>query len=117
MLSIIDAEGNTVPLDVDVSIELENLKALIDVDLSLPPEQQAVHFQGRELMNGQDTLESYGVKEGDLLVVLNKTSPKPSNTVPSLEASASDSSFAELVRMQLLRSPQSLQKLQRVCSL
>ena len=105
------------PLDVDVSIELENLKALIEVDLGLPPEQQAVHFQGRELMNGQDTLESYGVKEGDLLVVLNKTSPKPSNNVPSLEASASDSSFAELVRMQLLRSPQSLQKLQRVCSL
>lgn len=114
MLTILNAEGNAVPLDVDVSIEIENLKALIEVDFGIPSEQQAIHFQGKELMNGQDTLESSGVKEGDLLVVLNKESKKPSNSMHPTEASMGDSSFAELVRMQLLRSPQSLQELQRV---
>lgn len=114
MLTIIDAKGNAVPLDVDISIEVENLKALIEADFGIPPEDQVLHFQGRELAHGQITLESCGVKEGDLLTVIDKNSIKESRFPHSSEAAASDS-FAELVRMQLLRSPQSLQELRRVC--
>ncbi|WFD28074.1 DNA damage-inducible protein 1, partial [Malassezia nana] len=113
MLTIIDTKGNTVPLDVDVSIEVENLKALIEADFGIPPEAQVLHFQGRELAHGQVTLESCGVKEGDLLTVIDKNSIKESSFMHTSEAPASDS-FAELVRMQLLRSPQSLQELRRL---
>lgn len=85
MLTILDAEGNAVPFDVSVSIEIENLKALVEADLGIPTEQQAIHFQGKELVQGQETLESHGVKEGDLLLVNHKKSMNPEHTPASAQ--------------------------------
>ncbi|WFD24176.1 DNA damage-inducible protein 1 [Malassezia equina] len=85
MLTILDAEGNAVPFDVSVSIEIENLKALVEADLGIPTEQQVIHFQGKELVQGQETLESYGVKEGDLLLVIHKKSMNPEHPPASVQ--------------------------------
>ena len=68
MLTVLDKLGQSVPLDVDTSIELENVKAILEAEFAIAPENQQILFLGRVLPDDKRTLASYGIKDGDLPV-------------------------------------------------
>ena len=61
MLTVLDKLGQSVPLDVDTSIELENVKAILEAEFAIAPENQQILFLGRVLPDDKRTLASYGI--------------------------------------------------------
>ena len=110
MLTVLDHTGNTIPIDADPSIELENFKAFLEVDTHVPAEHQSIHFQGRELTDNKASLASCGVRDGDLLMmsdIRTRAEQTPSIT--------DDSQMARLLQSQILKSPQLQNELRQVC--
>ena len=100
MLTVLDKLGQSVPLDVDTSIELENVKAILEAEFAIAPENQQIL-----LPDDKRTLASYGIKDGDLLVIhdtraMNTQNPEMSN-------------LEELMRQQILQSPSMQQNLRQ----
>lgn len=103
MLTVLDTLGNSVPLDIDPAIELENIQAILEADFNIPPEHQQILFQGRALPDTKASLASYGVKDGDLLVVQDKrTNIAMSRASSSIEDSGVG--LQELLRQQIINS-------------
>ena len=51
MLTVLDKLGQSVPLDVDTSIELENVKAILEAEFAIAPENQQILFMGLSLIH------------------------------------------------------------------
>ncbi|WFD40644.1 DNA damage-inducible protein 1 [Malassezia japonica] len=101
MLTVVDAAQNTYPVDADVSLEIENLKAILEADVGVPAEHQVLQFQSKVLADDKQSLASYGVQDGDLLTL----SDKRKSSAPSTSANP-DLAMAETVRNQILSSTQ-----------
>lgn len=72
-------DGNQVnTFDVDSNEEVENIKALVEVEMGVPADRQQLLFNGIP-MNDKDRLNQKGVGENDL-IYLNVIAPKPKNT-------------------------------------
>mmetsp|Transcript_7792 Transcript_7792/g.14729 ORF Transcript_7792/g.14729 Transcript_7792/m.14729 type:complete len:413 (-) Transcript_7792:107-1345(-) len=69
-ITITTVDDRIVSLDLEESETIENLKAILEVETTMPIQQQRLLFNGKDLLNGADTLASAGVKNGDLLILV-----------------------------------------------
>ncbi|KAJ1034554.1 hypothetical protein NDA18_001410 [Ustilago nuda] len=114
MITVITEDGRTFPIDVDASIELENLKALLEADSTIPTDQQHLFHSGKPLHDDKATLSSLGVANDDLLILRDRRqSPSFSSTTTRTTALAasSEEQAAEEVRNRILSDPAALSML------
>ncbi|CCF54314.1 uncharacterized protein UHO2_01716 [Ustilago hordei] len=116
MITVITEDGRTFPIDVDASIELENLKALLEVDSAIPTDQQHLLHSGKPLHDDKATLSSLGVANDDLLILRDRRqSPSSSSTTTTTRttalAASSEEQAAEEIRNRILSDPAALSML------
>lgn len=75
-LTVMTADEQIVTLDVDRHESVENLKALLEVETSVPLQQQQLLFNGKEMRN-TEKLSAIGVSDGDLVMMVSSS---PSST-------------------------------------
>ncbi|KAI8147842.1 hypothetical protein BJV82DRAFT_308239 [Fennellomyces sp. T-0311] len=86
-------------LEIDSQMAIEDLKALLETESGMPPEQQELFHNGRPLSEAKKLLEEYGVVQDDLIMMRRKPGAMPSN--PNFD----------LMRQHVLRDPRLLQQL------
>uniref|UniRef100_A0A0D9VDE1 DNA damage-inducible protein 1 n=1 Tax=Leersia perrieri TaxID=77586 RepID=A0A0D9VDE1_9ORYZ len=88
-VTVMTADEQILTVDVDPDESVENLKALLEVETSVPLRQQQLHFNGREIQN-TDKLSTVGVQDGDLVMMVKATSnERPSQDVIRLNPDGS----------------------------
>lgn len=70
-ITILDSLSNVYPFELDDESPIEDLKALVEVDLNIPLADQELFFENKKLDN-KATLKQVGIKDGDLIRVENK---------------------------------------------
>ncbi|SOV02611.1 related to DNA-damage inducible protein 2 [Ustilago sp. UG-2017a] len=119
MITVITEDDRTFSIDVDASIELENLKALLEADSTIPTDQQHLLHSGKPLHDDKATLSSLGVANDDLLILRDRRqSPSSSSTTTTTTtarttapAASSEEQAAEEVRNRILSDPAALSML------
>lgn len=67
-ITVMTSDEQILNLDVDPNESVENVKALLEVETSVPIQQQQILFNGNEVSNSQK-LSALGVKNDDLLMM------------------------------------------------
>lgn len=67
-ITVMTSDEQILNLDVDPNESVENVKALLEVETSVPIQQQQILFNGNEVGNSQK-LSALGVKNDDLLMM------------------------------------------------
>lgn len=62
-------------LDVSESLELENFKAFCEVESGINATDLIVIFKGKPLHDDKKTLQDFGIKNGDVIIIQRKTKP------------------------------------------
>ncbi|XP_035228386.1 protein DDI1 homolog 2-like [Stegodyphus dumicola] len=73
-----------VTIEVSPDMELENFKALCECEVGLPSQEMVITHEGRPLLDNKKDLRSYGIKEGDVLLIQQMLLQPPSNQLPDL---------------------------------
>ena len=69
-------EGDQIfTLDVSEDLELENLKALLEIDSGVQSSQIVIFHNGVPLSDDKKTLKDCGVKDGDVLLLQRALRP------------------------------------------
>ncbi|KAJ3337833.1 DNA damage-inducible protein 1 [Gonapodya sp. JEL0774] len=110
-ISLTTEAGDVSSVEVDLSTELEILKAIVEAELSIPATSQVIVHNGRELKDDKMTLQQHGVTADDILLVVRARNQRP--VVPAVGAppTGNQPSEAEIVRQQILADPQMLRNL------
>ncbi|XP_021288019.1 DNA damage-inducible protein 1 [Herrania umbratica] len=82
-ITVMTADEQILSLDVDPHETVENLKALLEVETTVPLQQQQLLYNGREMKNFEK-LSALGVKDEDLIMMVSGAASS---------ASANDLSF------------------------
>lgn len=106
----IATDEDTLNVDGDLSMTLENLKAILEADTSISPANQQLFCKGQLLSDEKASLSSLGVKEDDLLLLqssstVNQSSGSGSATASSASGRPQPSSpeqEAEALRQEML---------------
>ncbi|PKA52798.1 Ubiquitin-60S ribosomal protein L40 [Apostasia shenzhenica] len=77
-ITVVTVDEHFVTLDIDQEESVENVKALLEVETSVPLHQQQLHFNGKEMRNS-DRLSSIGIRDGDLIMMLSLDSGSMAN--------------------------------------
>lgn len=70
-------------LDVSEDLELENFKALCEFEIGISASEIAILWNGRPLHDDKRTLKSYGIKNGDMLLLQHMRGPPQSPQSPN----------------------------------
>ncbi|SNX82729.1 related to DNA-damage inducible protein 2 [Melanopsichium pennsylvanicum] len=115
MITVITESDQTFPIDVDATIELENLSALLEVDSSIPAQHQQLLHKGNPLNEPKATLASLGVSNDDLLILRDRrlvashsVSHPSADRLHHNRAQSSEQQAAEQLRQQILSEPAAL---------
>ncbi|KAL1405205.1 DNA damage-inducible protein 1 [Vanrija albida] len=115
-LTIIAPE-NVFEHDVDPSMEVRDVKALIEAESSIPVASQTLSSDsGVVLATDNKTLESYDLKGDSATVFLTFPEPQPqasSSHAPNRDLSASSDADFERMRLQALGDPQLMAQLRQ----
>ncbi|KAK1316495.1 hypothetical protein QJS10_CPA05g02105 [Acorus calamus] len=71
-ITVITADEQFITVDVDPNESVENVKALLEVETSVPLQQQQLLFNGKEI-GDSDRLSSIGVRENDMVMMVSRT--------------------------------------------
>ncbi|XP_064099141.1 protein DDI1 homolog 2-like isoform X2 [Macrobrachium nipponense] len=66
----VTTENSTYPIEVAEDLELENFKALCEMEVGIPVGEMIVVFNARPLTDNKKSLRDYGVKDGELVLVI-----------------------------------------------
>ncbi|KOM27732.1 hypothetical protein LR48_Vigan460s000300 [Vigna angularis] len=69
-ITVMTVDEQILTLDVDPHESVENVKALLEVETSVPLQQQQLLFNGKEVKNSEK-LSALGVKDDDLLMMVS----------------------------------------------
>nr|AFK48240.1 unknown [Lotus japonicus] len=69
-ITVMTADEQILTLDVDPNESVENVKALLEVETSVPLQKQQLLFNGKEVRN-PEKLSALGVKDDDLLMMVS----------------------------------------------
>ncbi|XP_027209897.1 protein DDI1 homolog 2 isoform X2 [Penaeus vannamei] len=69
----VTTENEIYPLEVAQDLELENFKALCEMEVGIPAGEMMVVFNAQPLTDDKKTLKDYGVKDGELIMVIRGT--------------------------------------------
>lgn len=84
LLSFTSAEGGEVySLEVGGELTVGDLKALMEAESSIPPQEMLLIHNMNKLSNAERTLESYKVKDGDVIIIERITLPEQQGPTPS----------------------------------
>ena len=114
MITVITEDDRAFPIDVDASIELENLHALLEADSNIPAADQQLLHAGKPLSDAKATLASLGVQNDDLLIlrdrrlIASRSISRPSAARLNEPAPSSEEQAAEQLRQQILADPAAL---------
>lgn len=72
------SNDQTISLDVQGDLLVENFLALCSVELNMLQESIILKFNGVHLANPKQTLNSYGIKDNDMILVENRLTALPS---------------------------------------
>ncbi|GAA5894531.1 Ddi1p [Sporobolomyces salmoneus] len=118
LLTVATEEGSTFNLEVNSSMEVESLAALLEADSGIAVGDQLLFFSGRQLTNPKESLESYGIKSGDMLLLRQKSTEQTGGgggarggapAAPVAGRNVDEDS--EMMRRQLLGNPQLMAQL------
>ncbi|KAK2465970.1 hypothetical protein APHAL10511_001611 [Amanita phalloides] len=101
-LTFVNDLGQTFTIDIDPSMELENVMALLEAESGIPVSEQSISHDGRELSDPKATLRQLGVSHNAMLLLRRKV------TV----AGRSIEQDAEMMRLQILGDPNLMRQLQ-----
>uniref|UniRef100_A0A1Q3FXE1 Putative dna damage inducible protein n=1 Tax=Culex tarsalis TaxID=7177 RepID=A0A1Q3FXE1_CULTA len=63
----------TFPLEVSDDLELENFKALCEIESGFPTTEMVISFNGQPLLDDKKTLTELGIKDGDMVMLQHIT--------------------------------------------
>lgn len=66
--------------DVSEDLELENFKAFCEVESGIPAAEIILVWNGNVMEDGSKNLKSYGVKDGDMIVIQRQRSAANPNS-------------------------------------
>ncbi|KAJ4975560.1 hypothetical protein NE237_000666 [Protea cynaroides] len=78
-ITVMTADEQFITLDVDPDELVENVKALLEVEVRIPLQQQQLLFNGSEIRNS-DRLSAIGVRDGDLVMMVSQASLSSAST-------------------------------------
>ncbi|GIY76928.1 protein DDI1 homolog 2 [Caerostris extrusa] len=73
-----------ITLDVSPDMELENLKALCECEVGFSAQEMVITHEGRPLMDNKKDLKTYGVGDGDVLLIQQLMLPNSGHQLPDL---------------------------------
>ncbi|KAE8098911.1 hypothetical protein FH972_016939 [Carpinus fangiana] len=80
-ITVMTGDEQIITLDVDSHESVENVKALLEVETSVPLQQQQLLYNGKEMRNSEK-LSALGVKDEDLVMMIpNVASSAPTNNL------------------------------------
>ncbi|XP_018083793.1 protein DDI1 homolog 2-like isoform X2 [Xenopus laevis] len=84
-----DLSEITFSLEVDGDFELENFRALCELESGIPASDTLIVYAERPLTDNQRSLASYGLKDGDVVILRQKEAPetRPPAPFPGLDFS------------------------------
>jgi len=94
--------GQSFTIEIDPKMELENVMALLEAESGIPPTEQSISYEGRELSNEKATMEGLGVSGNAVLHLRRKISV----------AGRTAEQDAEMMRLQILGNPELMRSLQ-----
>jgi len=103
-LTFVTDMGHSVSVDVDPTMSLEDVMALLEAEFGVPPAEQSISHEGRDLTNVKATVEELGVSDNAMLLFRRK------NNV----AGRTVERDAEMMRLQILGDPSLMRQLQEV---
>lgn len=104
-LTFVTDLGQSYAVDIDPDMELENVMALLEAESSIPPGEQSISHNGRELTDPKATIRALGVGEHAMLLLRRRVN------VPGPEGRPIEQD-AEMMRLQILGDPQLMRQLQ-----
>lgn len=79
-----DRSEITFNLQVDADFELQNFRALCELESGIPAAESQIVYAERPLTDNNRSLASYGLKDGDVVILRQKETvePRPSMRFP-----------------------------------
>lgn len=68
-ITITTLTDNPFSIEVGEDLELENFKALCEVETGIKPAVMAIIWNGRQLQDHKKTLKEYGITNGDIVLI------------------------------------------------
>ncbi|TFK55390.1 hypothetical protein OE88DRAFT_610954 [Heliocybe sulcata] len=106
-LTFVNDLGQTYGVEIDPTMELENVMALLEAESGVPADEQSIYYENRELTNGKATMQDLGVGENAMLLLRRKVRAA-GRDIPQ---------DAEMMRLQLLGDPQMMQQIRQASCL
>ncbi|KAK8728178.1 hypothetical protein OTU49_009152 [Cherax quadricarinatus] len=69
----VNTENDIIPLEVAEDLELENFKALCEMEVGIPVGEMVVVFNAQPLTDNKKSLKDYGVKDGELIMIIRSS--------------------------------------------
>ncbi|KAG0313299.1 DNA damage-inducible protein 1 [Linnemannia gamsii] len=111
-VSILTDQGDLHTIEVDSQMELENIKALLEADCSIPAEEQALFHNEIELQDPKSTLEGNNPRMTNIATVGAGAGSGPAVRPGQIARGGGDPHDAEQIRQHILSNPSVLRQLQ-----
>lgn len=100
-LTFMNDLGQTYVVEIDPTMELENVMALLEAESGIPIDEQSIFYEDRELNNPKATMQGLGVGESAMLLLRRKVRAA-GRQIPQ---------DAEMMRLQLLGDPHMMEQI------